>query len=283
MDCDFNTLLQYLQFYSSLGVSLTSGDSVPSLDDDISLSTVLQSLKGRSLSKVECVLPASVVAISVSLKPVASSSGKALNTLEEEVHKDVKDIKSLCELREFVENFDRCDLKNSAINTVFCDGNSDAKIVIIGEAPGEQEDKQGIPFCGKSGMLLDKALLTVGLERSKNVYVTNSLFWRPPANRKPTNEEIAMCRPIVEKHIALMSPKILLLFGATAMDTMLRKSGITKYMGSFNTYTNRYIDGDIVAVPLFHPAFLLRNPSSRKDVWFALLKVRQWCEEQGIL
>ncbi|GKS78713.1 hypothetical protein wHma_07200 [Wolbachia pipientis] len=116
------------------------------------------------------------------------------------------------ELRSAVESFEGCEIKKTATNTVFSDGNPNAKIMLVGEAPGANEDLQGIPFCGASGMLLDKMLNAINLDRTK-VYISNTVFWRPPGNRKPTDLELDMCRPFVEKHVALVSPQILILVG----------------------------------------------------------------------
>lgn len=188
-----------------------------------------------------------------------------------------KSANSVKELKAIVQNFDACELKNFASNTVFADGVPNAKIVIIGEAPGAHEDEQGIPFCGESGMLLDQLLSTIGLSRKKNVYITNTVFWRPPANRKPTPEEIRLCKPFLEKHIGLLSPKIIILVGATASGAILNtKKSISTLSSTIYFYTNKYITQPIFTVVLFHPAFLLRSPSKKKDVWFNLLKIRDF-------
>jgi DNA polymerase len=168
--------------------------------------------------------------------------------------------------------------------------------MIIGEAPGEKEDLQGIPFCGKSGNLLDKMLLSIGIDRGKNAYITNILFWRPPGNRKPTPQEIAICRPIVEKHIAIFKPKVIILCGSTAVESVLQQTGITKLVGKMEEYTNRYINYDlqgavttdskssgIAVFPMFHPSYLLRDPLKRREAWFALLKILEYCTANGIL
>lgn len=181
------------------------------------------------------------------------------------------------ELKTIVENFDECELKSFSTNTVFSDGNPDARIVLIGEAPGANEDEQGIPFCGESGMLLDQALSAIGLDRKKNLYITNTVFWRPPANRKPSSEEIRICKPFLERHIGLLSPKLIILVGATASSTILdKKESISSLSKTEHLYTNKYITQPIFTVTLFHPAFLLRSPYKKKDVWFNLLKIRDY-------
>ena len=186
---------------------------------------------------------------------------------------------SLENLRSLVEDFDKCELKNGAINTVFAHGNPGADIMFIGEAPGASEDEQGIPFCGQSGKLLDNIMAAIGLTREKNAYITNTVFWRPPANRKPTDEEIAICRPFVKKHIALMSPKLIVMVGSTAVESLLEISApITKLRGQYFDYTNEYMRGKSVrATAIFHPSYLLRQPAHKKTMWFDILKIKHDC------
>jgi len=183
---------------------------------------------------------------------------------------------TLAELKEYVENFEGCELKQFANNTVFADGNPNAKILLIGEAPGSTEDEQGIPFCGESGKLLDGMLSTIGISRTQNAYITNTVFWRPPANRRPTNEEISICKPFVEKHIALIKPKLIILVGNTAAISLLGKNeGITQIRTNNHSYLNQYLSEPIVTTALFHPAYLLRQPMQKKATWFDLLKIKK--------
>ena len=183
---------------------------------------------------------------------------------------------TLDELRDAIRNFGGCELKNTAKKTVTHDGNHESGIVIVGEAPGANEDIQGIPFCGASGKLLDKMLAAVNLSR-RSVYITNTVFWRPPGNRKPTNEEIEVCKPFFEKHIALLNPKVMFLLGATAAVAVLNTSiSISKLRGKTYNYTNRYMENDrppVVVVPSYHPAYLLRQPSCKKESWEDLKKL----------
>lgn len=210
---------------------------------------------------------------------------KGANGTDEKVariYTEVDGIDSREGLQKYLLDFKDCALKFGAKNTVFCDGNPEAKIMLIGEAPGEQEDLQGIPFCGKSGQLLDEVLSSIGISRAKNLYISNSIFWRPPANRKPTPEEMAICAPLVEKHIALIKPKLLILCGATAMEAVMGTTGITKAVGRFVDYKNKYLSEPIKAVPIFHPAFLLRNPISKKTTWQNMLVIKKYCQEAGV-
>src|SRR6185437_846112 len=133
---------------------------------------------------------------------------------------------TLAELAAAVSAFDGCALKRTATNTVFADGAADAPLMVIGEAPGADEDRLGKPFVGRSGQMLDRMLGSIGLDRGRNAYITNVLFWRPPGNRKPTGEEIAACLPFVFRHIALLAPKVVLMSGGTAMSALVGVEGI---------------------------------------------------------
>jgi uracil-DNA glycosylase len=183
---------------------------------------------------------------------------------------------NLDELKKVIENFNDLSICKTATNTVFADGNVNADVMVIGEAPGANEDEEGIPFCGASGKLLDKILESINLTRDKNLYITNSVFWRPPANRKPTEEENTVCMPFVEKHIALIKPKLILLVGATSASSMLKSTEtISRLRTKFYEYENRYLSYAIPAAVLFHPSYLLRQSLQKKTVWFDLLKIKK--------
>jgi DNA polymerase len=185
---------------------------------------------------------------------------------------------SVDELRSAVVSFEGCEIKKTATNTVFSDGNPNAKIMLVGEAPGANEDLQGIPFCGASGMLLDKMLGAINLDRTK-VYISNTVFWRPPGNRKPTDLELDMCRPFVEKHIALVSPQILILVGGIACYSLLDNTKtISTLRGRFHTYTNQYLSNLITTAAIFHPAYLLRQPAQKRLAWEDLKKIRNYLQ-----
>ena len=187
---------------------------------------------------------------------------------------------SLDSLKKNVLNFEGCALKNLSSNTVFSDGNPEAEIMLIGEAPGANEDATGIPFCGESGKLLDKMLSCVGISRKNNAYITNTVFWRPPANRLPTQEEIDVCRPFVEKHIYLINPKLIVLVGSTAATSLLGKhAGINKIRQEYYLYSNKYLNQPIPITAIFHPAYLLRQPLQKKTTWYDLLKIQQFIRD----
>lgn len=187
---------------------------------------------------------------------------------------------TLEELRDAVAAFDGCGLKKTAMNTVFADGAPDGRLMLIGEAPGAEEDRQGKPFVGASGQLLDKMLAAVGLSRERDAYITNIVFWRPPGNREPSAAETAVCRPFLERHIELKKPDILVFLGGPSAKTLLnRKEGITRLRGRWLDYrTPDMIEagaGPIPAMPLFHPAYLLRSPLNKREAWRDLLAIRE--------
>lgn len=204
--------------------------------------------------------------------------------VNEYVYADKLDgVTTLEDLRSVVMEFDGCALKYGAKNTVFSDGVSSAKIMLIGEAPGASEDEQGIPFCGDSGKLLDAMLKSIGISRNTNCYISNTVFWRPPANRVPTDEEIEICRPFVEKHIALINPTLLILVGSTAVSSLLGKHmKISKIRQEYYLYSNRYMEHPVNTTAIFHPAYLLRQPLQKKATWYDLLRIKNFVGVHGI-
>ncbi len=183
---------------------------------------------------------------------------------------------NLAELKQVISTFEGCNLKKMATNTVFGDGNPDSKILVIGEAPGNEEDLQGIPFCGDSGQMLKDMFFAINLQKEQHFYITNTIFWRPPGNRQPTPEEIAICRPFLHKIIQLVQPKIIILIGATATNNVLQSSlPIGKVHGKIQDFYPNYLSSAIKAVSLFHPSFLMRQPSKKKLVWRDLFNIKQ--------
>lgn len=180
--------------------------------------------------------------------------------------------KTLAELETVLRDYEGCALKLRATQLVFSDGNPEADIMIIGEAPGRDEDLQGKPFVGRSGQLLDKIIGAIGLDRT-SVYIANTVPWRPPGNRTPTPQEIAICRPFLNRQIALVAPRIIITTGAPAAHTMFEvKTPITRMRGQWRTLE---IDGlSIDALPTLHPAFLLRQPAQKKQVWQDMLSLK---------
>ncbi|SDM23659.1 uracil-DNA glycosylase [Maricaulis salignorans] len=186
-------------------------------------------------------------------------------------------------LRTAIEGFHGCPLRNTARNTVFARGNPAAKIMMIGEAPGRDEDMEGQPFVGPAGHLLDRIFASIGLAPDQ-LYLTNVINWRPPGNRSPTQDEIATCLPFIERHIALIKPDILVLGGGIAAQSLLGASeSITKLRGQWADYRLRDAAGEptgttIPALPTFHPAYLLRRPTEKRFVWQDMLMLAKRLE-----
>ena len=178
------------------------------------------------------------------------------------------------ELRRTLETFEGCPLKATATNLCFSDGNPAARIMIIGEAPGADEDRQGKPFVGRAGQLLDKMLGAIGLDRDQ-VYITNLIFWRPPGNRTPTPAGTATCLPFVERQIELVAPKVLVLAGGASAKTLLGTStGITRLRGRWVDYQHEGLADPIPALPTLHPAYLLRRSPEKRLAWRDLLLLK---------
>jgi DNA polymerase len=182
---------------------------------------------------------------------------------------------TLAELRAAFAAFEGCALRSTATNFVFADGSPEASLMFIGEAPGAEEDRQGLPFVGPAGRLLDRMLAAIGLER-RDAYITNILPWRPPGNRNPTDAEIAACLPFIVRHIALVAPKILVLVGGTSAKTLLNtRDGIMRLRGRWLTYAEPYSGTSIAARAIFHPAYLLRSPAQKREAWQDLIAIKR--------
>ncbi len=176
-------------------------------------------------------------------------------------------------LKTALAGFEHCELKKGARNLVFSDGNPVARVMIVGEAPGRDEDIEGFPFVGRAGQLLDKMLAAIDLSRKASeadqaVYIANVLPWRPPQNRDPLPEEIAMLKPFLERHIKLAAPDILVPMGNIACQALLGRRGITRLRGNWTEVFG------LPALPMFHPAYLLRNPIAKREAWADLLNLR---------
>lgn len=200
----------------------------------------------------------------------------SLNEIVEKARQKAQSCKDLSELRQAVEDFDGCSLKKMATNTVFCDGNPDSKVMVIGEAPGNNEDLQGVPFCGDSGKLLDAMFASINRKRADDYYITNVLFWRPPGNRRPTDEELAMCRPFVERHIELIDPKMMILVGGTAMTAVLGlKDPVSGVRGKVIEFDAAFMGKKIPSFVIFHPSYLMRQSGKKRVVWRDLLELER--------
>lgn len=184
---------------------------------------------------------------------------------------------SLSALNAAILDFEGCSLKKTASNTVFSDGNPESDVMLIGEAPGADEDRIGKPFVGQAGQLLDRMFAAINMTRENDFYITNVLPWRPPGNRKPTDQECEMCLPFLKRHIELIKPKIIVLIGGTSASAILNtQTGITKLRGKWYDYTLG--EEKIPLMPIFHPAYLLRQPHCKKQAWHDLLAIKEKLE-----
>lgn len=189
---------------------------------------------------------------------------------------------TLAELEAAIRGFEGCALKRTAKNTVFADGVPGAPVMVVGEAPGADEDREGKPFVGVSGRLMDRMFEAIGLTRTRDLYITNILFWRPPGNRTPTLAEQAMCLAFTRRHIELAQPRLVVLAGGTSAKSMLDTTeGIMRLRGKWATL--RLDDGlEVPALPTLHPAYLLRTPASKRQSWQDLLQIDKRLRELGV-
>ncbi len=184
--------------------------------------------------------------------------------------------RTLEELRQVMESFAGCGLKSSATHLVFADGNPACRLMAVGEAPGAEEDRQGLPFVGRSGQLFDRMLNSIGLDRGM-VYVANVVPWRPPGNRTPTPQEVATCLPFIVRQIELADPEVLILLGGASTQALLPvKEGISRLRGKWLDYALG--PKTIPCMPMLHPAYLLRTPAHKKQAWRDLREVRKRLE-----
>jgi uracil-DNA glycosylase family 4 len=206
-----------------------------------------------------------------------SMAGDAINTAQSAAGAAC----TLEELEAALESFDGCNLKRTATNTVFADGTPAGGILFIGEAPGRDEDRIGKPFVGRAGQLLDKMLLSIGLDRRHNAYITNVINWRPPDNRDPTPEEAAQCLPFLRRHIELANPGVIVLLGAVAARHVVGNTeGIMKLRGRWLEY--RVGERMVPLMPTLHPAYLLRQSAHKKLAWRDLQAIAARMETIGL-
>ena len=200
-------------------------------------------------------------------------NNKAINRYKKDNYGLSEDkTKSLESLKRSIINLKNCNLKKTAKNVVFCDGNPKSRIMLIGEAPGANEDEEGLPFVGRAGILLDKMLASINLDRKK-VYISNIVNYRPPENRRPTDEEIKRYLPFITKHIEIINPKILVLLGSTAMNALIGKEiVISKMRGKW--LEKEFGSCKTSVIITFHPAFLMRQPAQKKLSWIDLKMIR---------
>jgi uracil-DNA glycosylase family 4 len=245
---------------------------------DLCVEEIPQTLHAEAIAP-QAATPLARAVVMPELPPAASTAPAAPPTSIADAVADARKLADeagdLAALEAAIRGFTGCALKKTATNTVFAQGVAASRLMFIGEAPGAEEDRSGVPFCGPSGQLLDTMLGFIGLNRAENFYITNTLFWRPPGNRPPSTEELEICRPFVEKHIALINPKLLVLVGGTATSSVLHDTrGITRLRGQVFSYKNDYMTAEIPVHVMYHPSYLLRQPLAKKQAWADLLKLK---------
>lgn len=220
------------------------------------------------------VLPKEKVSDSQMIRPATTSLAQATSSACQNARQICASVETLSELKTLVENFDGCSLRLTANKTVFGYGSENAKLLLVGEAPGADEDRLGIPFVGRSGHLLDKMLQAIHVKR-EDCFVTNVLPWRPPGNRTPTEGEIAVCLPFLKRQIELINPKVILILGGSAANALLDNGEpISRLRGKWLEYKI----ADKTKIPVlasFHPAYLLRNSGQKAKAWGDMLRVEQ--------
>ncbi len=244
---------------------------------DLGVQDVVQDtpLNRYSLPDVAKPLPAAPLP-AAAIAPFAATSPPPLETRADavaEARQMAAQAGDLAALREAIQRFDHCELKRGARNLVFADGLPAAHVLVLGEAPGAEEDREGRPFVGRAGHLLDAMFAAIGLSRTATapheaIYITNVLPWRPPGNRDPEPAEIDMMRPFVERHIALIDPKVIVVMGNTPLFTLTGERGILKARGNWSQALDRPL------LPMAHPAYLLRNPAAKREAWADLLALQ---------
>jgi uracil-DNA glycosylase len=219
----------------------------------------------------------SVNAAPAAMAAVPAEAAPAPETAIASAREAARTAPSLEVLRGLLENFDGCALKSTATRLVFADGNPQARIMFVGEAPGREEDIEGLPFVGRSGKLLDRMIAAIGLDRSK-AYIANVIPWRPPGNRTPTPQETQICLPFIQRQIELVDPDVLVTLGNPSTQTLLQtREGIMKTRGRWFDYdTGTRV---IRAIATFHPAYLLRSPSYKRIAWQDLRAIAKALEQ----
>ena len=256
---------ELLAFYVEAGVDCALGEEpIDRLADDAPPPAPIATdppPAGRSLPQASLPRPAAATAAPVPPDAAMTSAREAARTA-----------RTLDELRALLEAFDGCALRFTASRLVFADGNPQSRLMFVGEAPGRDEDIAGLPFVGRSGQLLDRMIGAIGFDRTK-VYIANIIPWRPPGNRTPTPQETAICLPFIRRQIELVNPDVLVCLGNPSTQGILEtREGITRTRGRWFDYDTG--TRTIKAMPTFHPAYLLRNPSSKREVWEDMKKVR---------
>ena len=254
------TIAQLLSFYLEAGVDCALSEEPVNRLSDPEPAPDLKAAAFAEASPARSIRSAPAAYIAPASEPLPSPDAAIVSAREQ-----ARTAASLDVLRNLLEKFDGCALKSTATRLVFADGNPKARIMFVGEAPGREEDIEGLPFVGRSGKLLDRMIAAIGLDRSK-VYIANVIPWRPPGNRTPTPQETQICLPFIQRQIELVDPDILVTLGNPSTQTLLStREGIMKTRGRWLEYdTGTRV---IRAIATFHPAYLLRSPSYKRLSW----------------
>jgi uracil-DNA glycosylase len=265
------TVQQLLAFYLEAGVDCALGDEpVDRLAEPDSVPVAAAAPREIVPARASREIPAAMAA--VPRADIALAPDEAISSAREAA----RTAPSLEVLRQLLESFDGCALKHTATRLVFADGNPQARVMFVGEAPGRDEDIEGLPFVGRSGKLLDRMIAAIGLDRSK-AYIANVIPWRPPGNRTPTPQETQICLPFIRRQIELVNPDVLVTLGNPSTQTLLStRDGIMKTRGKWFDYDTG--TRTIRAIATFHPAYLLRSPSYKRMTWQDLLAIAKALE-----
>lgn len=284
---DQQTLLALLRWYADMGVDVAVSENAHDRFTEMQATLAAQSARSpqqsspldRQVERQPAARPAPVAdnPRAATARPAPVAPDVAARSASEAA----KAAGNLDALRQAMEDFDGCALKRTASRLVFCDGNPSASIMLVGEAPGADEDRQGKPFVGRAGQLLDLMLASVGLDRT-SVYIANVIPWRPPGNRTPTPQETAICLPFIRRQIELAGPQVLVCLGGSAVQTLLgEKQGITRTRGRWYSYPLS-ADAAIPSLAMLHPAYLLRAPIQKKLAWKDLRTLQKHLLEKNL-
>ena len=252
------------------------------MNEDLGIKEILEWYLTAGVAEPAKEMPRIVpAAVSAAVRPAENSARPATTELAQATINACQSARELCqkaetleELKKMVEEFDGCALKLRANKTVFGYGSGTARLLLIGEAPGADEDRSGIPFVGRSGQLLEKMLKAIGFDRNE-CFITNVLPWRPPGNRTPTEGEIAVCLPFLKRQIDLVSPEVIMILGGSAANALLDNGEpISRMRGKWLEY-KKSDGGKVPVLASFHPAYLLRNSGQKAKAWVDMLRMKQ--------
>jgi uracil-DNA glycosylase family 4 len=258
------TVQQLLAFYLEAGVDCALTEEPINRLSDPDLVAAPEIIR-PAVAAAETATPGPVRTIPAAVPPARGETAAVPEAAIASAREAARTAPSLEVLRSLLENFDGCALKFTATRLVFADGNPQARVMFVGEAPGREEDIEGLPFVGRSGKLLDRMIAAIGLDRS-SAYIANVIPWRPPGNRTPTPQETQICLPFIQRQIELVNPDVLVTLGNPSTQTLLStREGIMKSRGKWHEYNTG--TRTIRAMATFHPAYLLRSPSYKRMSW----------------